>query len=373
MPEISVKPASHEPAITKRHFRMFDMLRFFAFLKVFLQHIPVVAFTWFNYLRAGGMIGVQFFFVLSGFLITYIIYNEKSQAGTYKLKNFFIRRILRIWPLFYLILGVSYSIPWILNILHQPKVMSGYQPEWWVSILFLENYKMIFTHSFPNVTELGVTWSLCIEEHFYIIWGLLLWLLPVRAFPKIAGSCIIIAFISRLIFFHYHLDPTDLFTNIDLFSFGAIPAYLLVFYGRQTESFVRKIPRSVYVIFFIAVILYVLIAAQVKDNIAYNIYLTTVSGVIFSALIFLSMHDNIYARPSSVLNKAGTYSYGLYMYHVLIIVLIVRMFSYLHLSLDSPVNAIIFTVVALAGTFICSIASYYFFEKPFLKLKHFFR
>ncbi|MFI5196096.1 MAG: acyltransferase family protein [Chitinophagales bacterium] len=373
MPETIIKPASQSPAIAKRHFHMFDTLRFFAFLKVFLQHVPVFAFAWFNFLRAGGMIGVQFFFVLSGFLITYIIYNEKSQTGTYNLKNFFVRRILRIWPLFYLLIGVSYSIPWILNTLHQPKVINGYQPTWWVSILFLENYKMIFTHSLPNVPELAVTWSLCIEEHFYIIWGLILWFFPIKAFPKISISCIIIALIARIIFFHYHLDPTDLFTNIDLFAFGGISAYLLVFYDRQTEKLVGRIPRSVHIIFLIFVIFFVLLTAQVRNVIATNIWLPSVSGITFSMLIFFSMHDNNYLRPSAILNKAGTYTYGLYMYHILIIVFLVRIFNYLNLSLDNPINALIFTALALASTFTCSIVSYHFFEKPFLKLKHFFK
>ena len=372
MAEVPEETASH-PVIVKKHFRAFDTLRFFAFLKVFLQHIPVVAFAWFNILRAGGIIGVQFFFVLSGFLITYIILNEKSQTGTLHLKNFFARRILRIWPLFYLIVAVSYAIPFILGLLHQPKVNTGYHPTWWVSLLFLENYKMIFTHSMPNVEELSITWSLCIEEHFYIVWGLLLCVIPVKYFPRIAATAIVTAIISRFVFFHYHLDPTDLFTNIDLFAFGAIPAYMLVCHNDKTEALIRRMPHGVHVLVFVCTIAYVLVSAQVKNIIANNLWLTTTSGIMFSTLIFFTMYDVQYFRTSALISKLGTYTYGLYMYHVLIIVLLVRVFDRLHYSLDRPLYAAMFTFIALAGTILCSMASYHFFEKPFLKLKRFFR
>lgn len=371
--ENSVKPVTKSPPVEKRHFQMFDSFRFFAFLKVFLQHVPIIVFAGFNFFRNGGIIGVQFFFVLSGFLITYIIFNEKSQTGTYNLKNFFVRRILRIWPLFYLLVGVSYCIPWILHLLHQPKTTHGYEPTWWVSVLFLENYKIIFTGRYPNEDELSVTWSLCIEEHFYLIWGLLLWVMPVKAFPKIVIGCVITALVSRVIFSHYNLDPADVFTNIDLFAIGAVPAYLLVFYGDKTEAFVSKIPRYVHVIFLCALIVYVLLLGQTKSVLTINIWQTTISGIIFSMLIFFSMHDNHYLRPSKILNKAGLYTYGLYMYHVLILVLLVRVFDKLHLSLDKPMNAVLYTVIALAGSYICSMLSYSYFEKPFLKMKRFFR
>jgi peptidoglycan/LPS O-acetylase OafA/YrhL len=117
----------------RRHFHTFDALRFFAFLKVFLLHLPITAFPLFNYLKGGGGIGVSFFFVLSGFLITYIILEEKSQTGRVNLKNFFIRRILRIWPLFYLMILIAFLTPYLISLAGLSSSPEGYQPNWLMS------------------------------------------------------------------------------------------------------------------------------------------------------------------------------------------------------------------------------------------------
>jgi peptidoglycan/LPS O-acetylase OafA/YrhL len=358
--------------VTGRHFATIDVFRFFAFLKVFLQHIPIVSFAAFNLLRAGGVIGVQFFFTLSGFLITYITLNEQKQSGNFNLMHFFIRRILRIWPLFFLIVGISYSIPLLLRLIHLPKVDSGYHPVWWQSLLFLENYKMIFTHQLPVMPELAITWSLCVEEHFYIIWGLLLWLFPAKKLPFIVVACIAVAWISRLIFFHYNLDPSDVFTNLDLFALGSVPAYLLLFHPQKTNAVINHtgpLFRKWYMLF---VVVFVVAAAQIKDIIACNLWLTTVSGIIFSGLIFMTLADRS-SQNRTILTKAGTYTYGMYMYHVMMVTLLVRITTYFHLTIELPLNAFLFTIIALAGTLLISIFSYKVFERPFLRLKKLFR
>ena len=126
---------------------------------------------------------VSFFFVLSGFLITYIILEEKETTGKLNLSSFFIRRILRIWPLYYLMVAIAFLTPYLLSRFNISYSNEGYSPNWLWTILFLENYKMIITDSFPNVSPLRVMWSLCVEEHFYIVWGLALWKVKMKHLP----------------------------------------------------------------------------------------------------------------------------------------------------------------------------------------------
>ena len=120
-------------------------MRCFAFLKVFLYHIPIGYPAAFVYLKAGGDIAVRFFFVLSGFLITYLIVAEKKGNGSLNFKRYFARRALRIWPLYYLMVAFAFSTPYILSWLNIEHSNEGYEPNFLFTIAFLENYVAIAT------------------------------------------------------------------------------------------------------------------------------------------------------------------------------------------------------------------------------------
>lgn len=359
----------------RRHFHTFDALRFFAFFKVFLLHLPVTAFPWFNYMRAGGGIGVQFFFVLSGFLITYIILDEKDKTGQFNLKHFFARRVLRIWPLYYLMILVAFLTPFITeNLLHVATSSQGYSPEWWKSLLFLENYKMMATGEHPNVSPLGVMWSLCIEEHFYIIWGLLLYFIPVRRLPVVIVCSVVIGYFSRLFYDLSNIPALDIFTNIDLFAYGAVPAYLLTTRRFATENALLRIPLAVKLLFTAVLLVVVQVCSQYTDDDNAFVTLTTVLGVLFAILISFTIPQYTRFRISdkNILSRLGQYTYGLYLYHTIIISLLRAAYPAMGLNTDTPGGAALFIIIALLATILCSMASYYIFERPFLRLKKWF-
>lgn len=367
--------ASNKSKAARRHFHTFDALRFFAFLKVFLLHLPIVAFPWFNYVKAGGGIGVQFFFVLSGFLITYIICEEKTRTGQLNLKNFFVRRVLRIWPLYYLMVAVAYITPYILeHFLSLPSSGEGYKPNIWISVFFLENYKMMATHQHANVSPLSVMWTLCIEEHFYIVWGLILYYLKLKDLPKLIVACIAIGLVCRMVYVANNIPTSDLFTNIDLFAYGAIPAYLLIAKSEQAELAINKIPYWTKLLFLVLLIMTILVCSQYKTDQDY-VAITSLLGLLFSLLIVLILPEKSRLRISDEnwLSRAGVYTYGLYLYHTLVINLLKQIFNKQNISLDKPGTAMLFFLVALMATLLCSIISYYLFEKPFLRLKKYFR
>jgi len=360
--------------MSRKKFHTFDFFRFFAFFKVFLLHLPIVAFQFFNFVKSGGEIGVYFFFVLSGFLITYIILHEKQQTGTINLKNFMSRRILRIWPLFYIMILFAFVTPKILGVLNLSSSSEGYAPDWLLSVLFLENYKMIFTNSFPNVSPLRVMWSLCVEEHFYIIWGVALYCIRLKKAHLLIIVAIIIANISRLVFYVNDLPFLDVFTNLDYFAYGAIPALLLIDKENQVIEFIKNIPLLYKKAFLLLTILYVIISPNFEFPFKILIE-PTIYGLLFCTSIFLILPEDSKIRASdrNIFSILGIYTYGLYLTHTIIINLFVKIFEKLKLSIDEIWNAILFGILTLVFTIIASIISYKLIEKPFLRLKKYFK
>lgn len=170
-------------------FENLDGLRFFCFMAVFFYHsfhtefIEIKNTEYYYFIKKGvfgnGNLGVNFFFVLSGFLITYLLIREKSLKGKINVPFFWIRRILRIWPLYFI--SVIFGF-WIFPIL---KTYFGQTPNETANIYyylsFLSNFDMI-KKGLPDASTLGVLWSVAIEEQFYLIWPLLLSFFPVKKY-----------------------------------------------------------------------------------------------------------------------------------------------------------------------------------------------
>lgn len=365
------------PDSRRRTFHTFDALRFLACLKVLLQHIPVLIFPWFNVLRAGGYIGVEFFFVLSGFLITYILYEERLRTGTVNLKHFFMRRILRIWPLYFLMVGVAYTVPLLMQRFGVNMGGSGYEPKLWMSLLFLENYRSIATGQIAGVSPLYVMWSLCVEEHFYIVWGLLAFALPLKRLPWLLGLCLVLGPVARWFFFRQHWLQYDLLTNIDLFAWGALPAWLLLRDGKALEEKIENIPLLLKQAYAVLLTGMVLLLAQASPAAVerVNIAAASLLGLLFAFLLLLALpaRTRFQVREDHWLSRLGAYTYSLYLYHTLVIVLLVRLFAACGAPLDRPFAAVLFMIAAIVLSMLASMASYHWFEKPFLKLKKYFR
>jgi Predicted acyltransferases len=356
----------------KRHFHTFDALRFLAFFKVFLLYLPILAFPTFNIFRKGGGIGVVFFFVLSGFLITYIILEEKVETGRLNLYHFFIRRILRIWPLYFVMVGFAFATPFLLSWFKLSYSNEGYEPNWLMTLTFLENYKIIVTHSHPNVSPLPVMWSLCIEEHFYFIWGIALYFISLKRIPIIIISSIILSTFANWFFVRNNILTSEILTNLSYFAFGAIPAYLLVNKRLYFETFINRIPSLYKTALVIITLAYVLISPNINYSLREYIE-PTILGVLFCLIICCTIPDNnIKIGNGNILSRLGLYTYGLYLYHVIVINLFIQIFKKVGWSLDKSYYAITFIGITLGITVFISQLSYHLFEKHFLRLKTYF-
>jgi len=352
----------------RRYFHTFNSLRFFSFLLVFVSHIPNDKSSLISFFSKSGGIGVSFFFVLSGFLITYILMFEKINKDKISLKKFFARRILRIWPLYYAMILFAFLTPYILEFLNLPSSDEGYEPNLLTSMLFLENYKMMYTGSFPNASPLRVMWTICVEEYFYLIWGIIFYFISAKKTPILIGICIITANIFRIIYNHYGIYSYDIFSNIDYFAYGAIPAYILLYKSTYLDK-IEKISLNIkYILLFITIALIFVIPNIKLGWITY--FSPTIYGILFSTVILFTLPSSnfIHIKDKYLISKLGIFTYGLYLIHTIIINLLLQtknMFPF-------EINWFILATLSLILTILISISSYHLFEKHFLKLKKYF-
>lgn len=370
----------------KIHFHSFDAFRFFAFFKVFIFHVPLVITAnstsfqlWYNeHVRFGGGIGVCFFFVLSGFLITYILTHEKLNSDRINAKRFFVRRAFRIWPLFYFLVIIALVIPDdFAKQIGFHMVGSGYPPDWRFSLTFTENYKAIIMDRPPLTTPLGVFWSLCIEEHFYILWMIVFFFIRRKLIPYFLIISIVISWVFRI--FHdaiYHTEDivnADLFTNLDFFALSGILGYLVAVNYQKVADFVMRIPLLVRY-FYVGLVIFLLVyqaAVFEHDTWFLSIFKSTIFALMFTLLllVFIPQNGKLKIAETSIFTYLGKISYGLYVYHIIWVHMLLRLFLDYGIKLDNWHSYTLFTISVFSATVITSYISYRYFEMPILKFR----
>lgn len=281
--------------------------------------------------------------------------------------------MLRIWPLYYLMVLFAFLTPFILELAGLPSNAEGYRPNWLMTLTFLENYKMMATGSHPNVSPLGITWTLCIEEQFYIVWGLLISRVNFRNIPFLFLGCILLAFICRYFYEQYQVPAVDLPAHFDYFIYGAIPAFFLVKHPVKFENWISHFRISTRLLMIWILLIYVVLSPNVLYPYQYMVE-PLIFGLGFSFLIcsILPLKNPLKISDKNILNRLGTYTYGLYFYHTIVIVFLFQIFKKAGISIEDPLNAVLYSLLCLALSIFCSILSYQLFEKYFLKLKKYF-
>ena len=192
-------------------FENLDGLRFLCFLAVFFFHSFHTEFQeiksdeYYTLIKKGifgnGNLGVNFFFVLSGFLITYLLIKEKEMRHKINIPFFWMRRILRIWPLYFLCVFFGFFIfPLIKSFLGQIPNETAHI---FYYLTFLNNFDFI-KNGLPDSSNLGVLWSIAIEEQFYFIWPIILSFIPIKKMWIVFIS-IILGSITFRFFYQSHI------------------------------------------------------------------------------------------------------------------------------------------------------------------------
>lgn len=374
-------------------FHSLNALRFFAFFLVYLKHINGVISSddqelrYFKFLTDGG--AVEFFFVLGGFLFTFLLIKEKETNPDFSFLRFYAKRILRTWPLFYIIILSTYLMNWyFFNFtgkigLHM--VSGGYWPSWKHSLLFLENYKMWEHHLLlteydnwqPMFSQLVVTWSLCVQEHFYLVWPLFIMFVPNQWIPRTMVAFIFLSFgLKMALVFHFQRQDMqvahDFFTYLDLYSIGGLLGYYAYHQFDRLSAFISQIPRLFKILFTIG-LLFFLKADAWFDH--YNYFtkcvwnMTIGIGLTTIIAFFMPVDTKYKFSENSIFSRIGKMSYSLYLIHLSVIHMIMTAYVYYEFSFNNLFNFTVFGIVTLTGSIVVSFFTYSFIEQPFLRLK----
>lgn len=341
-------------------------LRAIAALTVVISHLEIIKSennipNSFQLFSNWGNLGVNLFFVLSGFLITTVLLREKEKSSKINLKNFYIRRILRIWPLYFLIILTSYLIfdftPSTLTVLLCvtifPNLAHAFSMGWAVS---------------PQI------WSIGVEEQFYLFWPTILKqkqnAILFFSFVLIALYPIIPHFIDfvsiRLQIHNETANSLVKFFQAASFNAMATGAIFAVFWFNQNPLFQKLINYSK----FLNVILVVSPFVLWFLNIDFSHFNTSVYSLLFALQMVLIINGTLSSLfETKILKFLGEISYGIYMYHWIILLLI---FNTIKLNFTSTLvmNNLILYIGTIGSTILIAFLSYKFLESPILKLKN---
>ncbi|MFT5018768.1 MAG: peptidoglycan/LPS O-acetylase OafA/YrhL [Polaribacter sp.] len=371
----------------KVFFNNLDALRFIAFLFIFLGHAldtdsAVIAesgaYGWVkNYVYIFGKTGFSFAFVLSSYINTWVILEERQHAGKFKPWLYYIRRALRIWPLYFLVLFIGFILlPLAMELMNQPYEEVG-NPIYF--ILFVGNFFLI-EHGWTHSPIISVLWSVSVEEQFYIFWPFLM--IVFRKSEKWLFALMLILFG----FTTYHYFGTDVnlwFHTLFLLGdicLGAIFAFISFNknWGYKTlESLSKKSILSIYVGFILSLLFY----HSIFDNQVLPGWINLVIEKMFYAVIlsFFIFEQNFCKNSLFKFGRLKTFSYlgvisyGLFCFHEIGLLIANRGLACL--DLEENVWAFLGLKPLIAFLVILPIShlSWNYFEKPILKLKkHFY-
>ncbi len=377
-------------AKNKLFFKGLNGLRFFAALLVVFTHTESMRqkqglshlreFTVFNH----GGLAVQFFFVLSGFLITYLLLQEQDRTGTIHIGGFYMRRILRIWPLYYLLMCIGlFVIPLIVA----PLLKLPFTP---LPFSTSEGF-MMYAFFLPNLAAalyppnlLYPLWSIGVEEQFYLFWA------PVVKYLRkhllwIFGGIIVV---KTLIHIYMTLTmPESWITHfVDTLQFecmavGGMGAWYVHREGSmiKTAFFFNKFYQMLSVGLLFALLFFhksLMVVTDHPYSIVYQFVYNPLWATLPTSILFLYTILNVSLNPNGILkteNKVfhflGEISYGLYMYHILIVFGVIAFSKKWLVGLDVFSASIILYGLILSILIVVSYFSHHFFEKKILKLK----
>lgn len=360
-----------DKGVVKNHLKGLDTLRALAALIVVFGHIEMVKMDYKlenlidsnSIIFPSGHIAVILFFVLSGFLITYLLVKEIETNKEISFKKFYMRRILRIWPLYYLIIILSYLLMYesqsirsiFLCLTIFPNVAHAIGEGWGAS---------------PQI------WSIGVEEQFYLVWPILLSTIFLSKAKRILPTLLLLFFVAYTIlpevigYINTHYVSIGFMGGVEKFFYGskyncmAIGAFIGIAYANN-KKWISTLNNNM---IFIPVGLIVFLLWFFKFEL--NPFTDELFSILF-ALIILGAIGNKTINIDNVVTKfLGKISFGIYMYHWIVLILVMNFLP--RIENHFYYNCLLYLIVFSLTIFI-SWLSYRCIEQRFLNLKDKYR
>jgi peptidoglycan/LPS O-acetylase OafA/YrhL len=379
----NLRPENEPPLVTSKDREpVLDGVRGLAFLIVLFHH--VVIFSGIDrgvrldnlvyQLGDSAWFGVDLFFVLSGFLITGILYETKGSESYFH--SFYGRRVLSVFPLYYGFLVLALVV--FPHLLPPDSAQNMVNNQGWYWLYLSNVYVML--EGWQNPAHLGHFWSLAVEEQFYLLWPMAVWALDRRRLMWLAIACFLGALALRIVQ-PFGIDATGIYvllpTRMDALAAGAFLA--LVIRGQRGMGVLGRWPLAVFVVCIALLLAHYLryhdvgYSRPIERTLGYTVFAVACASLIALAL---SASPATWLRrtfSSKVLRFFGKYSYGLYIIHVPIVFFLgdfgfrARLMPRLW---DSTLpGVVVFGVVTTLLSVAMALASYHLWEIRFLRLK----
>jgi len=358
-----------------KYFKELNALRFIGFVGIFFGHVffsndieivnSKIYSSLYSYGKILGFISIDSFFVLSSFLITWKGLEELKITKKFEFKNFLIRRSLRIWPLYFLVILLGFLIEFMKS--YYTQDISSL-PSFWSFILFILNFDII-KNGYEFLFFMVFMWSISVEEQFYIFWALVLkWFQ--NHLLKVSLLIILISIIFRIYFIDDSLNlnfhTVSALGNFGVGALAAIAAFRNSFLITKIRDFSKT---QIVIIYLISLLIFIAIPSLHNHDL-----FIVIQRVLFSFVFAFIILEQTYCQQSifklsriKYFNFFGKISYGLYCYHGIMITIVLKFSDYFSESLFTSI--FIFPTLIFCGTLLFSHLSYKFFESKILKLK----
>lgn len=357
-------------------------VRFVAAMMVLVHHVEQIktfaghpsVYNTNKFINNIGGLGVTLFFVLSGFLITYLLLEEKNDFKTINIKEFYTRRILRIWPLYYMIIFLAfYVIPTFFSAIMISDfgvlLQDDYYKKLIMYIFFIPNIAYVIM---PPVLFASQAWSIGVEEQFYAIWPIFIKYLKNPLYVMIFIVIIYIVINISLSILVINTDKKILkyiiyenfffMTRIDCMAVGGIFAYLALH-----QSIFSSIIQNKFLQLFVYLTTVILMNTEnIFRGLGHLPY-----AILFGIIIFnLALNkDTILSLNHSIFEYGGKISYGIYMFHPIGVVLTFFAYQAFNIHLNIVASNFVFYGASIVLTLLFASLSYNYYEKYFLAKK----